>query len=171
MKRLFSWLILLFPLLIQASPAVLPSHPIYVSVCEIDYNPETQHLEVALRMFIDDIEAAMEAEGLSNLRIGSPAEAPEAPQYLERYLRQHLRFAAGGAALPMDFLGTSVNQDVIWCYFEVKGLPPAPGTIKLTNTILLDWLEEQKNIVYFRSQGAQTNLLLRHGKSEAIVSY
>ena len=163
--RLMKYVLLLILFALGGRDQAIDRHPIHVSVSEMDYNPETHHVEVGVRIFVDDLEHALETEGAPTLRLGTSQEAPKARDYLLAYLRQHLRVEANGKALPMDFVGYSVNQEVTWCFVEVKDLPSDQEALRICNTVLLDAFDDQTNIVYFRSGGKQTNLLLRKGEA------
>src|SRR5688572_25411157 len=44
-------------------------HDIHLSLCELRYNEQSAAFEVAIKIFIDDLEAAIGKEGITELRI------------------------------------------------------------------------------------------------------
>src|SRR5688500_14334850 len=81
--KFLRWLMLLVCVLGAFSKA--EAHPYHISVAEIKYNPKTQSLEIALKLFTDDLE-----ETLSKLA-GKPVLVTDvaAPKLLEAYFQKN----------------------------------------------------------------------------------
>ena len=145
-KRLLFFLLLLTPGVRAAE------HPIHISLCELRLNPSTRHFEVAVKIFIDDLETTLRTDGYAGMYIGTDREAVNADEAITRYLRKHLRIEADGRILDLVFHGKEVTEDLlaIWCYVEFTGLPVTAANCRITNDILQELYDDQKNIMDIR---------------------
>ena len=139
------------------------SHPLHLSISELFYNSTEKSLEISVRLFTDDLELNLEAQGVPPLKIGSPWEHKETDQYLEKYLQQHFAIKLNGSSVSLNFLGKEVEDDVTWVYLEGLELP-APQRVQVLNTLLNAELPQQRNIVHVRRGKTTESLLLQAGK-------
>jgi hypothetical protein len=146
-KRLLLFLLPLFAVGVRAA-----DHPIHISLCELRLNPSTRHFEVSVKIFIDDLETTLKSDGVTNMYIGTDREAAKANEAISRYLRKHLRIEADGRMLDIVFHGKEVTEDLlaIWCYVEFTGLPATVANCRITNDILQELYDDQKNIMDIR---------------------
>ena len=162
MKSQGLWLVLASVLLMCVTPDAgamrKAAHPFYVSVCQIDHNPETDALEISFRLFMDDLEQALETMGTDLLRLGTEREAEKADLYISRYLARHVEIEISGRRVSAAFLGKEVDSDAIWCYLEVENIPVLE-TMTMTNTLLLETFEDQVNLVHVNAGGQKKSLL------------
>ena len=138
-----------------SSPA---AHPFYISVCQVDHNPDSGAVELAFRIFTDDLEQALEAMGTDRLRLGTEREAEKADLYIGRYLARHVEIEIDGQPVSAVFLGKEVDTDAIWCYLEVENIPLL-NTMTMTNTLLLETFEDQVNLVHVNANGQKKSLV------------
>lgn len=134
------------------------THPFYISVCQVDHNPDTGALEMSFRIFMDDLELALETMGTERLHLGTEREAEKADLYIDRYLARHVVIEINGSRVNIAFLGKEVDPDAIWCYLEVENIPVLE-TITMTNTLLLETFEDQVNLVHVNANGQKKSLV------------
>lgn len=162
MKLPGSWFVLASVLLISIAPEAgalrKAVHPFYISVCQVDHNPETGALELSFRVFMDDLELALETMGTDRLRLGTEREAEKADLYISRYLARHVEIAINGHRVSAAFLGKEVESDAIWCFMEVERVPVLE-TMTMTNTLLLETFEDQVNLVHVNANGQKKSLV------------
>lgn len=139
-------------------PSAPEVHPFYISVCQVDHNPDTGALEMSFRIFTDDLELALETMGTDRLRLGSEREAEKADLYISRYLARHVEIEIDGRRVSAAFLGKEVDSDAIWCYVEAENVP-ALETMTITNTLLLETYEDQVNLVHVNANGQKKSLV------------
>ena len=133
-------------------------HPFYISVCQVDHNPETGALEMSFRIFMDDLELALEAMGTDRLHLGTERETEKADLYIGRYLTRHVVVEINGRRVSVAFLGKEVDPDAIWCYMEVENVPVLES-LTMTNSLLLETFEEQVNLVHVHANGQKKSLV------------
>ncbi len=146
------------------------AHPFYVSVCQVDHNPSSQALEISLKIFLDDLERTLQPPDAPPLRLGTEREAEGADRLVFDYLRKRLMLKVDGRTASLQWVGREVEDDTIWCYMEVLGVPKI-NTIEVASRLLLETFDTQTNIVHIRAQGDTKSLLLRRGKVRGSVSF
>jgi hypothetical protein len=160
--RRFSFLLLLLPLL------ALTRHTYHSSILDLRLNP--QKLELALKVFTDDLESALSQGRPQRLSL----QDPRAQALAEAYLREHLALAlpAAGrqpqAPLALQFVGMQAEKDAYWLYAKAR-LPRATTALWLRNTVMLDQFSDQMNIVNAESGPAKTSELYRAGHEQAVL--
>ena len=134
------------------------AHPFYISVCQVDHNPDTAALEMSFRIFMDDLELALETMGTERLHLGTEREAEKADLYIGRYLARHVVIEINGRRVSSAFLGKEVDPDAMWCYMEVENIPVLES-MTMTNTLLLETFEDQVNLVHVNANGQKKSLV------------
>ncbi|MDX2283289.1 MAG: DUF6702 family protein [Bacteroidia bacterium] len=135
-------------------------HPFYVSVAEINHNPQAGSLEITVKVFTDDLERALEARsGGKRLFLGERQEAPETLPLLGAYLSEVFRIASDGQPRPWNWVGKETELEVTWIYLEIPDVG-APRHLQVENRLLTEYIDTQKNIVHARSGGELQSLLL-----------
>lgn len=164
---LLCWLALPWPVL--AAPL---RHPIHVSVTEINYNARQRSVEIAVKIFIDDLETALQKAGLGQHQLNTPKEVQaSATDALMQYLARHLELRDKNRAFPLRFVGREYEGEAVWIYCEIPGIK-RPENLSLRNTILLDQFEDQKNLVNIRkSSGSEEGLIFRQGESVQVIGF
>lgn len=128
------------------------AHPFYVSVTDVEYLAEEQLLGVTIRVFTDDLEAALRAQGAPKLDLGAPSEHPEANRWVATYLDSKLSWRLNGQPRTCHWLGKEVENDVTFLYLEARQVSHFPD-IELTHRLFLETFDTQENIVHLHCAG------------------
>ena len=145
-------------------------HPLYVSVSQISYNTEAKSLEIACKIFVDDLESALKGQGAGSLNLGLANEDQEADKWVDEYLSKHINIEVNGEALEGSFIGKEVQDDVIWSYIEITGVS-FPNEFTIENTLLIEELEGQQNIIHVRVSGKEKSLRLFEGRTKEVLNF
>ena len=143
-------------------------HDIHLSLCELRYNEASSAFEVAVKIFIDDLEKAIEKEGASHLQIGSDQEDALADEHIARYLDKFFSITVDGTRLKPEYLGKEMTDDrlAVWCYVEYSKDVHGALSCTFSNRILLDIYDDQRNIMDIRmSKSHKDYTILESGKS------
>ncbi len=156
---MLNWL--LFNILLISTSMAGSKHQFHVSKCLVEYNASEKALQISMNLFIDDLEEALRRRGADKLFICTEREVATAEAEMSRYLQEHFRLKVDGQPIEYNFLGKEVSEDLIavWCYLEVTELPP-PQAMEVTNKLLLEVFDDQKNIVSVFGPGEKKGLLL-----------
>lgn len=160
------WVVLIFGILVPSLSRA--DHPIHISLCELRLNTSSNAFEVSIKIFIDDLELALEPAGHRGLFIGTEKESPAADQAITDYLRKHVWIEVDGRRLTPVFHGKEVTEDfqAVWCYVEYPGVPGGSRICQITNDVLLEIYDDQRNIMDIRMGGGhKAYTILEPGRS------
>ena len=152
----------------------IKAHPIHASYAEADYRPESGRLEVALRLFSDDAEAALSALAGKKVRLESTA-----PAELDRLLLALVQTgfvvkSKTGAPQAINWVGreTKDGAQYLWVYFTCPLLGKLTDA-SVVNRVLRDAFSDQLNSIRLRdlstSPPRQTTLLFADDREQAVV--
>jgi len=120
-------------------------HKFYVSISEVNHNKETAALEISMKIFTDDLEAALEADTSEKLWIGDPErEVIATDSLLAIYFDKKLTLNINGKERKAVFLGKELEADVTWCYLEIQDVP-AVKSVSIDNRILMELFDDQES--------------------------
>ncbi|WP_018477106.1 DUF6702 family protein [Pontibacter roseus] len=140
-------LVLLFSLVSTFANA----HDYHASITDVRFNPRSQSLEVAVKVFTDDLEAALSRRFKTKV---SYNKAEQVQQYVKEYLTNSLVFElTPGKPLPANFVGTEQEADVVWVYLEVPVKQEALSHLYVRNVVLQELFNDQMNIVNLDYKG------------------
>jgi len=165
--------LLLFCIFAFTPMPVETTHDFHVSKCLIEYNAQARALQISMHIFIDDLELALESQGAERLHICTRMEHPKAEMYMQRYLEQNFKLTVNQKAIKYDFLGKEISEDMaaVWCYLEITDIT-AVQTIKVTNSLLMEVYEDQKNLVQIKVPGKkQGYFMFEKGRSTDKVEF
>ena len=137
------------------------AHEFHVSKCQIEYNAGENSLQISLHIFIDDLEEALRQRGKDGLFLCTEREAKEAVTYLVEYLNDRLNIEVDKKKVKPEFVGKEISEDLaaVWCYLEVKQVNEL-SSISVSNKLLLEVFEDQKNIVSIKGPGNKKGFFL-----------
>ncbi len=166
-KRTGLWLLILVAPLMAFTTA----HKFYVSVTNVDYSEKSQSLQVISRIFIDDMEEVLKARYDFDASLGTESESAQADAYLERYFRTKFSISVNGKEQEYQFLGKRYDKDLLMCYIEVPGVPAASlKAVEVTNSLLTDLFDEQRNLVHFSILGQKKSFVLTSAGTKGMLN-
>jgi len=145
-------------------------HPYYVSICQIDHNPKSSALEITLKLFTDDFEAALKANGSGKLFLGTKKERKDAGKVIAAYVRERFEIDLGGKTREFEFIGHEVEHDLTYLYLEVPDVETLKE-IAVTNTVLMERFDAQNNIVHISYRKQLKSMLLHRDKTRDSVVF
>lgn len=170
----FAWIILCLGWWLTPAHAFSgEDHDIHVCLTELRYNESSRAFEVAIKIFIDDLELALQKEQITGLHIGSSKEVATADDHIRKYIDQHFSIIQDGKKLAAQFIGKEVAEDLIaiWCYIEYPAIP-SPKKCVVTNDVLFEMYDDQRNIMDIRmSSTHKAFTLFEPGRSSWEYSY
>ena len=165
MRRL-ALLLLLLPLW------ALARHTYHSSILELRLNPNQPQVELALKVFTDDLENALSKGRPQHLSLQDPRALPLADAYLREHLELALPYTSSRQPrlpLTVQFVGMQAEKDAYWLYAKAA-LPRAATAVWLRNTVLLDLFSDQMNIVNAEGNGQKVSELYRAGHEQAVLT-
>lgn len=145
------------------------AHEFYLSVTEITYKKETQSLQVITRIFADDFEEVLRTRFDDEIRLIPDGEKGPVSEMTKKYLDQKLRIRVGEEPLQLNYLGKEYDADQVVLYIEIEDVPHF-NEIEVTNAILTDLFDDQKNVVHVQVDGVTKSMLLqKDNDSESLI--
>lgn len=134
------------------------SHPFYVGVTELHITPGG--LELSVRLFTDDLEAALDAFG-EQAGIDLIRQQPEAriDSLLPAYFTAKMTLLANNNRLKCTYIGYEIEMDACWVHLEAK-LNPAVERISIDLQLLYELFPSQQHIVHLLQGGVRKSTRL-----------
>ncbi|QIE60466.1 hypothetical protein G5B37_13100 [Rasiella rasia] len=161
----YTFLLLLFPLLTAST-----SHKFYVSITTIEYAQKEQSLQIITKIFLDDIEDALEARYGKKFRFNSTKETEAETKVLKDYVFQKFKVNVNGSPATLNFIGKEYDIDVVKCYIEIPNVTQL-STIEIENKVLLDMFDEQQNIIHVKNNKTRRSLVLEKENPKGLLKF
>lgn len=148
----------------------VPLHPFYLSVSEIKYNSESKHLELSVKIFIDDFENTLHKVTGQSINLTFPKDPGVRDQLVDEYIQKNLILTINGKPITIQFLGLEKEEEAVWCYFESDACE-LPSTVQIKNTLLYQALEGQINIMHVTVGNQRKSLKVDQPEFEAAFQF
>lgn len=145
-------------------------HKFYMAVYQVNYAPEKKMLQITSRIFIDDLNKALENKYNKKLYLGTEKETATELILVKEYLANHFFIKVNKQSKPMNFLSKEVDGDVLICYWNIKGVSKI-NSLEIYNTVLTDWFPEQKNVVNVAVLGVKNSFLFTNSTGIEVLKY
>lgn len=132
----------------------------YSSLTKVDYVEGSKTLKFTTKLNTKHISDA--------LKINPNTASFEAE--VKQYIGKNFDLNINGAKKNLTFTGSQVNGESVWVYFEATGVENIKS-LKIKNSILLEFYPKQINLVNIAYKGSQKNMTLQRGKDTAEVSF
>ncbi|SMD42614.1 hypothetical protein SAMN00777080_1175 [Aquiflexum balticum DSM 16537] len=145
-------------------------HPFYISLTEIRYNPENQSLEIAQKIFWDDLEVALTKIYETKVDFLNPSNSDALEEMVKSYILEKNEIMVNGQKLNLDYLGFEIEEEAVWFYMEALKVP-SPNNVQIRNEVLIEHFEGQQNIVNFYKEQKPKSLILYKGKEMGTLNF
>ncbi len=127
-------------------------HPYYVSVTEIEYKPADKEVQIAGKLFIDDLESALQNEFALKVAILNAADKKKNEDLLNRFFQKHLKISIDGKPAVFQLIGFDREEEAIWTYMVIKNVKQLKSATVI-NDLLYSQRQDQINIIHFINNG------------------
>jgi len=125
------------------------AHPIHLSVTEITYSEKDKALQIASRIFIDDLELSLQNELKDDeLNILNPENGSTTDKLVSAYVLNHLKMKVDNKSQTLKYLGHEVEDVAIICYIEIPNIKKFKA-IEVMNNVIMETHSDQSNLVHF----------------------
>ncbi len=138
------------------------AHKFYASLAQVERTPAGR-LEVSLRFFPDDLEAALrKATGRTIVIENTKAFASA----FEPWLNSVFSLQAGKQSTTFKYVGIEVSVEAAWVYVEAAWPEPLDRS-SMKNAILFDLFPDQKNTVNFVEGKKRSSVVFSSNRTKA----
>jgi hypothetical protein len=146
-------------------------HKFYMGVYQINYVPEKKMLQITSRIFVDDLNNALEKKYHKKTFLGTEKESVEDVNLLKKYLTEHFTIKVNGQLKGITFLSKEMEAgDVLVCYSRIKEIDKIK-TVEIFNAVLVDWNAEQQNITHVSVLGVKKSVLFTASSRKEVLKY
>lgn len=127
-------------------------HPYHVGSVEIQYNPKTKTFEISAKLFLDDLENALNAKYKKSLHFGEEKSKAGLNEVLKDYFAEHFKLKGNNKALKVNYLGFEEDKEAVNIYLESEPTEK-PYKVETAVSLLYSFFEDQMNIVHITVNG------------------
>jgi hypothetical protein len=157
------------PIVLLALALAVPvhAHKFHASLTEVEYDAADRTLEIAVRLFPDDLEAALARR--SGRRIAIDAEG--ADRRMLEYLRDTLVITGPrGEAYELSWVGMEATVGTVWVYLQA-GAPAGLAGGRIRNEMFLELFDDQVNTVNVKDGSRRATIVLKAGELEKPIGW
>jgi phosphopantothenoylcysteine synthetase/decarboxylase len=129
------------------SALAVKSHPIFMSVTEIEHNAKDKTLEISCKIFTDDFEKTLRQTYKGTVDLINPKDKAAMNKLVSDYVQAHLSLAVDGKKVALQFIGYEIQEEGVISYYQVNNIPSVKK-IDVTDNILYEYKQEQIEIVH-----------------------
>lgn len=145
-------------------------HPYFLSVTEIEYQPQEKSIQIASKIFTDDFEEALKNEFHVRIEILSATEKKKNEALIQMYFQKHLKLSVNGKPVQFELVGFEKQEEAIWIYLEVKNISGLK-TIHVYNDLLYQYRQDQINIIHCKYNNERKSYRLTFPEKEINFSF
>ena len=140
------------------------SHPLRLSLTEIEYASDSQLMVINLRLFLMDVNEALVFDPDSTeLAFCQPNESPSAERLLLAYLDRFFHVKVNGRKIDLTIKSKKLNGEgdntALGVLFEYRQ-QQSVKSLEIKNAVFTDLFFDQSNIVYVHVNGDSRSLML-----------
>lgn len=133
-------------------------HKFYVSIYQVDFVPEKKRVEITARIFMDDLNLALEKEFKTKIQLGEKTESSQDVQFLQKYLMKHLKISIDEKEKNIQFLSKEIENNVVIIYLKIVDVKKI-NSFRIYNNALLELYSDQQNIIQTKFYNKKRNYI------------
>jgi len=146
-------------------------HPVHISVTEVDYSEKDKALQITSRIFIDDLELAIQKElSQPELDIMTPQNGSTTDKLVATYLNKHFRIKLDGNLQKLNYLGHEVEDAALICYIEIENVKKV-RSLEAFNDVITAIHSDQSNLVHVTYKSPVKSTRLTGGKPSEVFMF
>ncbi len=163
-------LLFIFPIFLVVLLSSFGWHKFYVSVTQIDFVPNKKRVEITSRIFIDDLEKALERKFKKKFYLTSSKEIENANALIHEYLKEKFKISINKKSQNIEFLAKELEGDVLIFYTKIA-VSKKINTFEVFNSLLTEVYKEQQNIVHTNINGNKNSFLFTNTETNQKLDY
>lgn len=167
MKKIITRVLFVVLILSMSSFA---AHKFYVALFQVNYVSEKKMIQITARIFVDDLNNALEKKHNRKVNLGSEMETAEDVLLLKKYLNEKCIIKVDGQTKVINFVSKEMEGDVLICYLSIKEIKKIKE-LDIYNAVLTQNNAEQQNIMHFNVLGVKNTLLFTTSTSKGVLKY
>ena len=162
---LFKWSLFIgminMPVFSNISAGKVVSHPIFMSVTEIEHNAKDKTLEISCKIFTDDFEKTLRQAYKTTIDLINPKDKAVTSKLVSDYVQKHFMLSVDGKKVELQFLGYEQQEEGTLSYFQVNNISNVKK-IDIISNILYEFKKEQIGIIHTTVAGNRKSTRLNN---------
>ncbi|RZJ31933.1 MAG: hypothetical protein EOO48_00520 [Flavobacterium sp.] len=156
MRRFFT---AFFALILVVTASSFAAHKFYVAIFQINYNQGKQTMEITSRIFIDDLNKALEKKCGRPVHVADQGQTDQDIELMKKYIEANFTIEINGKRRPLVYRSSEIENNVLICYYSIREVSQVKS-LEIQNKLLFDLVTEQQNIIQTNIYGKKSSLLL-----------
>jgi hypothetical protein len=156
--------------LLLVSVSAFEVHKFYMAIFQVNYAPEKKMLQITSRIFVDDLNLALEKKYGKKTFLGADKESADDQAILKKYFIENLQIKVNGQNKPVVFLSKEMEDNIVICYCRVTDISKLHSA-EITNTLLTNWNSDQQNILHFTAFGEKKTVLFTASNKTEVLKF
>jgi len=149
-------------LIVQLSINNYPIHEFYVSTTSVDFVLDKNEIQITSQFFVDDIENLVKFQAPNITSIFEKAHSEDTNLFLRAFIDKNFKISINKKAHQLIYLGYELKDDLLVIYYEIKLSNSEVFDIEVFNSFLVNFIENQKNIVHLKFKNLKKSFLLTY---------
>lgn len=145
-------------------------HDFHVSITNAELNPQTNSLQVSMKLFTEDLEAALADDYSLKPNLSEPDEHPKVDSLIYELITKNFDIGNALQELDFEYIGKEHEQDITFVYLEALDMAPV-NELRVRNTIFFDRFDDQSNIVNIEVRDEVKSAFLENSKPQATLTF
>lgn len=145
------------------------SHPIHVSVTEINHNAAYKTLEISVRIFTDDFEKVLGKNYKTRIDLINP-DRKGMDKLVSDYIKTHLSVKVDGKPVNFSYLGFEKEDEVINSYLQVDNITTV-NKMELVDKLMHDLFTDQTNLIHVMVGGKRKSTKLDYPETKTEINF
>ncbi|NBL64726.1 hypothetical protein GV828_05870 [Flavobacterium sp. NST-5] len=158
-----------FLILVFAATSGFTTHKFYVSINEVNFSASKNRLEITSRIFIDDLELALEKRFNTKFNLGTSQQKSDFVAFLQKYFNEKLQVKVNQVSRTPQIVNTEIEDGVFICYFLIKDVAKIQN-IEIKNTALME-LYDQQHIFHINVSGNKKSVMLTDANQSELLKF
>ncbi len=155
-------------LIVTFSLFSLTIHKLHLSLTKVVYKPESKTIQTTMRLFIDDIETAINTKYQIESEMDTDREVKNLDELLQNYISENFSIIINNQKIPLHYLGKEYDQDIVYIYFE-NNINSNIKSISVENKILFNIYNDQQNLVKIRTPQVKKTLFFKPSHTQETI--
>lgn len=145
-------------------------HPYYMSVTDIEYRSAQKEIQIACKIFTDDLEDALKVETKKPVTLTDGKDKAAKLELIRSYLQAHLKLMVDGKVVAYELIGFENEQEATWNYLLIKNVSGFKN-VTVYNDLLFQLRTGQINIIHFKHKGETKSYRLTAPEAQHTFSW
>ena len=145
-------------------------HKYYISFTKINYSENSKAIQVTMRIFIDDLENALNKQFKIDSKLYTEKEILDLNSYITEYITDKFFILINDKKENYNYLGKKYDEDEIILYLEIENIDNITA-IEIKNSILMEVFDDQQNIIKLDINKKKKSFILTSGDDKDLLKF